>query len=101
MRLITARATSKADYRTKDAQGAALNRVGADKPSMGTTIDLCIPCPDARGEEPILSRDEVISQLSELLVGYANHGADHKRDAEILAKALKQHYKLALRTELS
>jgi hypothetical protein len=68
---------------------------------MGSAIDFCLPCPDVRGKEPVLSRNEVIFQLNELLEGYAGNGPFHKRDAEILAKALKQHYKLALRTEFS
>lgn len=93
-----ARTTSEADNCPEDAQGAALNCVGAYEPSMGPAVNLRLPCSDTGGAVSTLSWSESIAYLLSFIHGALAEGLIDEELASNLAKSLKQHYKLRLRT---
>lgn len=98
MWLETTRTTSEADNCPKDAQGAALNSVGADEPSMGPAVNLRLPCSDPGRPVTTLSKSECIGYILGFIGNALYDGLIDEELASCLAKSLKQHYKLRLRT---
>ncbi len=98
MRLTTARATSEADHCPEDAQRSALDCVGTYEPSMGSAVNIRIPCSDTGREKTTLTRSEIIPILSDLIWGSVDDGLVDEEYAKSLVQSLKQHYKLRLRT---
>lgn len=92
------RTTSEVDNCPKDAQGAALNRVGADKPSVGPAVDLRLPCSDPGRTVTTLSESECIAYVLGFIGNSLYEGAIDEELASVLAESLKRHYKLRPRT---